>query len=60
MYGPDEDTPGATACIRQIMNHGIYKKSYRQIEECRSILEQLGDVQSDLLENFCMPEIAGF
>ncbi len=60
MYGPDEETPGAAECMRQIMTEGIFKKSYREIEVCRPILEQLGDVQSDLIENFCMPEIASY
>jgi len=60
LYGDGKKNPGASACIRQIMGTGIYKKSYRDITECQKILEKLGDVQSDLLENFCMPEIASY
>jgi len=59
MYGAEGDdaNKGATECIRQIMKHGIYMKSYRDIPECQPVLEQLGDVQADILENYCMPEI---
>ena len=36
------------------------KKSHREIKACQTVSKELGDVMSDLLENFCMPEIAGF
>ena len=56
----NKDKPGAAECIRQIMLNGIYQKSHREIKACQTVSKELGDVMSDLLENFCMPEIAGF
>jgi hypothetical protein len=58
MFGVEGDDakPGAAACVRKIMDNGIYKISYRDIPECQSVLKEMGDVQSDLLENYCMPE----
>jgi len=62
MFGveKDKEKPGAAACISQIMTNGIYNKSYREIKECQIVSKELGDVMSDLLENYCMPEIAGY
>ncbi|MCP4294720.1 MAG: hypothetical protein GY786_03855 [Proteobacteria bacterium] len=60
MYGIEgnDGFPGASECIRQIMQEGIYKKSYREIEQCQIVTKEMGHVQSDLLENYCMPELA--
>lgn len=60
MYGDKEveGDLGASECIRQIMLEGIFLKSYREIEQCQTVTKGLGDVQSDLLENYCMPEIS--
>jgi hypothetical protein len=60
MYGvkDDDEDLGASECIRQIMLNGIFKKSYREIEQCQTVTKEMGDIQSDLLENYCMPEIS--
>ncbi len=58
MYGvkDNEEDLGASECIRQIMQQGIFEKSYREIQQCQKVSKELGDVQSNLLESYCMPE----
>jgi len=61
MFGiADDNKPGAADCIRQIMSEGIFMKSHRQIAECRPVQKELGDIMSDVLDNYCMPEIATY
>lgn len=49
---------GASACIRAIMKTGFFNKSYREIKECEPVYGQLGDVQSDFVNDYCMPVLA--
>jgi hypothetical protein len=57
MYGEKGDA-GAARCIKEIINKGIYKVSYRDIPECQPIYDQMGDIEEDKIESFCMPELA--
>lgn len=59
MYG-DKGDAGASKCIKEIMSKGIYKISYRDISECNPVYEQLGDIEEDTIESFCMPELVGY
>ncbi len=59
MYGENGDT-GAAKCIKEIMNRGIYKVSYREIDECTPVYEQLGDILEQQIDDFCMPELISY
>lgn len=54
MYGVD----GATKCIQQIMNKGIYIKRWRDIEECKKIRSKFSIPRNAILEDYCMPSLA--
>jgi hypothetical protein len=59
MYGEDLNKQGgASACIRKIMEEGIFKKSYRDIAECQDIIEKMGEVQDEVIEYYCLPMLA--
>ncbi len=49
---------GASACIKSIMKSGFFKKSYRDVKECQTILEKMGNVQGDFIGDYCMPVLA--
>ncbi len=55
MYGT---AGGASNCMREIMKRGIYKVSYREVDACKPVIENMGDIQNDTIEFYCMPELA--
>jgi hypothetical protein len=57
MYGPDGKS-GANKCIRDIMDKGIFDFRYQEHESCQNLLKQMGEVQDELIEYYCMPVLA--
>jgi hypothetical protein len=55
MYGTGG---GASNCMREIMKRGIHKVSYREVEACQPVIENMGELQNDTIEHYCMPELA--
>lgn len=55
MYGGQG---GANACMREIMKQGIYKMSYRDINACKTVAQNMGEIQNDTIDHYCMPELA--
>jgi hypothetical protein len=59
MYGSGEQKKGgASACIRKMMEEGIFKKSHRDIAECQNVIEKMGEVQDEVIEYYCLPMLA--
>ncbi len=60
MYGEDGDDAngGASACMKKIIDEGIFEISYREITECQPVIQSMGVIQNDTVENYCMPELA--
>ena len=54
MYGPDGES-GANKCIREIMDKGIFDYRYQEHESCQNLLKQMGEIQDELIEYYCMP-----
>lgn len=55
MYGGDEWGKGARECINQIIEEGIFRVPYHDLESCRKLSEQMGEGEHDILESYCMP-----
>jgi len=59
MYGdPKKKDGGANACMRAVMKEGIFKVSYRDIKACQPVIENMGEIQNDIIDNYCLPELA--
>ncbi|MBT4527387.1 MAG: hypothetical protein HOC24_12615 [Deltaproteobacteria bacterium] len=59
MYGTDKKKAGgASVCMNEIMKKGIFKVSYRAIESCQPVIQNMGEIQNEVIENYCMPELA--
>ncbi len=48
---------GAVKCMRDIMNEGIYKKEYREIESCIPVNQWIGEILNDTIDSYCMPQL---
>ena len=48
---------GAGDCINDMLDSGMFAKSYRNIDSCKKIRGQLSAVIGDTIDNYCMPEI---
>jgi hypothetical protein len=57
MYGPDGKS-GANQCIRDIMDKGIADFRYQEHDSCKNLMKQMGEVQDELIEYYCMPVLA--
>ena len=57
MYGSSGrgDKDGALACMKKIMQQGIYKTNYREIDECRDILSKTVYTDYEAIDSYCMP-----
>ncbi|MCP4138337.1 MAG: hypothetical protein GY754_45670 [bacterium] len=49
---------GGRACIHQIMDGGIYTRSYRMYKACADIEEDLAESNPRAIEDYCMPTLA--
>lgn len=61
MYGSgtgNNKIGGASTCMTEILKQGIFKVSYRGIEVCQPVIQNMGEIQDDIIENYCMPELA--
>ncbi|MCP4294719.1 MAG: hypothetical protein GY786_03850 [Proteobacteria bacterium] len=59
MYGKSKDKKGgASSCISNILRAGIFKVSYRETESCQSVIQNMGEIQNEIIDNYCMPELA--
>ncbi len=59
MYGTEENKKGgASSCMQEILKKGVFKVSYRGIDACQPIIENMGEIQDQIIENYCMPELA--
>ncbi len=54
MYGAQ----GANVCIMKLLESGMFVKSYRMIPECKKLRGNLSAVINDVIDNYCMPEMA--
>ncbi len=54
----DQKPGGATACINDIMSKGIFKTSYRNHPSCEALKQKMGDVENDMINDYCMPVLA--
>ncbi|MCP4134680.1 MAG: hypothetical protein GY754_27140 [bacterium] len=48
---------GAAACINEILSKGIFRESYRNHKPCRDLMSQMGALQSELVDDYCMPTL---
>ncbi len=55
MYGGGRWGKGASLCISSLLKYGIFRLSYRDIEECAKLEENLSQVEDEMVENHCMP-----
>jgi len=46
---------GANLCLKELMKTGFVTKSYREIDACKSVLSQAGNVELQLVSDYCMP-----
>ena len=46
---------GASACLKKLFDTGFVTKSYREIEECQTVLSQAGELQLQIVSDYCMP-----
>ncbi len=46
---------GASACIKTIMDKGIFSVSYRLHEECKALQAHMGEVEDETVDYYCMP-----
>lgn len=54
MYGSD----GAAQCIKEIMNQGIFKKSWRDIPVCKGLRSKFVPKVNSVIDDYCMPTLA--
>ena len=54
MYGKD----GARDCIKAIMQTGVFRTSWRDIEVCKNIRGKFSTVINENIDDFCMPKLA--
>jgi hypothetical protein len=57
MYGEDGQS-GARNCMREIMNRGIFKVSWRDIPICKSLRTHFSITINQIIDNYCMPSLA--
>ena len=57
MYGEDGQS-GARACMREIMNRGIFKVSWRDIPICKALRTKFSITINQIIDNYCMPQVA--
>jgi hypothetical protein len=58
LFSPADWGKGAKACMRQIMQQGIFRVSYRDIPDCKVMIKNLTTVDDEVIDNYCMPMIA--
>lgn len=46
---------GANLCLKELMKTGFVTKSYREIDACKSVLSQAGNVELQVVSDYCMP-----
>ena len=51
------DAGGASECITEMLDSGMFVKSYRDIESCKELRGKLSAVIGETVDNYCMPEI---
>ncbi len=49
---------GASACIKTILDKGIYKQSYREHETCKAMAPYMGEVEDEFIDYYCMPVVS--
>ncbi len=56
--GGDWGEGGARACMNKLMQpRAIFTLAYRDIAECKTLEENLGQVEDSNIENYCMPRL---
>ncbi len=55
MYGGGVWGEGAAICMSKLMELGIFRINYRDIEACQTLEENLMQIEEDIIENHCMP-----
>lgn len=46
---------GASLCLKELMKTGFVTKSYREIDACKTVLSQAGNVELQVVTDYCMP-----
>jgi len=54
MYGPD----GGQACMQELLESGMFKKSWRDIDTCKKLRSKLTARINEMIDDHCMPIIA--
>lgn len=57
MYG-DDGKSGARSCMREIMNRGIFRVSWRDIPICKQLRTKFSITINQIIDNYCMPQLA--
>ncbi|MCP4294714.1 MAG: hypothetical protein GY786_03825 [Proteobacteria bacterium] len=56
--GGDWGKGGARACMNKLMKpKAIFSVAYRDVAECKTLEENLGQVEDSNIENYCMPRL---
>ncbi len=57
MYGLDRKS-GARECMNQMMEEGIYKKNWKEIDACRKLRKKLVTNVNEIIDDYCMPKLS--
>lgn len=56
MYG--EGNSGASQCMKDIMENGIFRTRYKEIPSCESIIRNMYYVEEETIEHYCLPVLS--
>ncbi len=58
IYGGGDWGDGARSCMRKLMApKAIFSKNYRDFVECERLEQNLGNIEEQIVENYCMPRL---
>jgi len=57
LYGVDGKS-GARQCMDQLMEEGIYKKNWKDIDACKQLQKKLVTNINEIIDDYCMPKLS--
>lgn len=57
LYGSNGDN-GARHCMNKMMEVGIYKKSWMEIDTCKQLQKKFATSINEIIDDYCMPKLS--
>jgi len=58
MYGKGDGESGASLCMKNIMEKGIFRIRYKDIPSCTPIIRNMVNEEEEKIENYCLPVLS--